>query len=148
MKKIGEILTGLEVACMTATDTVTAAAKEMSSRRIGAVLILDDAQEPIGIFTERDLMTRVIAKGLDPSREQLGTHMSKDLFTLSVDDTLTDSAGKMQDRHIRHVPVVQDGKVICLLSLRDLLRELLQIKVGEVRSLQAYIQGSGDMDAQ
>lgn len=148
MKTIGEILTGFEVACMTATDSVKAAVMEMCSRHIGAVLILDEAQSPIGIFTERDLMTRVIAKGLDPAGEKLGTHMSKDLFTLSVDDTLTDSAVKLQERHIRHVPVIQDGKVICLLSLRDLLRELLQIKVGEVRSLKAYIQGSGEMEAQ
>jgi len=93
------------------------------------------------MFTERDLMTRVIVPGADPNNIRLAKVMTKKLFTAGPDQIIRDVAREMQTRHIRHLPVIENGAVLAILSLRDLLREHLDTKRQEVQALTAYIQG-------
>jgi signal-transduction protein with cAMP-binding, CBS, and nucleotidyltransferase domain len=147
MKKIGELITGRKAITLPENATAFESALAMAEDRVGAVLVADGDGCPIGIFTERDLMLRVVVRGLDPKKERIGDHMTRDIFSVSPERTVSDAAHEMQSRHIRHLPVVQDKHVLGLLSLRDLLRDLLNHKRQEVRALRTYIQGEGESAA-
>ncbi len=144
MKRIGDLITGREVITLTEAATVQEAVLAMRDQHVGALLVLGEDGSPVGIFTERDVMLRVVVPRLDPETEVIATHMTRDLFSVSPERTLSDAAQEMQKRHIRHLPVIRGTTVLGLLSLRDLLRELLKIKLEEVQALTAYIQGEGE----
>jgi len=148
MKLIGDLLNGGAVHTLPQTATALEAAVAMHQHRVGAILVTDAAGKPAGIFTERDLMVRVVVPGLPPDEVAIGDQMTSALFTVSPERSVSDAAQEMQARHIRHLPVVENEQVIGLLSLRDLLRELLQIKDGEVEALTAYIQGDAEGGAE
>ena len=141
MKMIGELLTGRDVVTVSRATTVREAVQCMKQNQIGALMVTDQGNAPIGIFTERDLMLRVVYEGVDPKTALIGDYMTEKLFSVSPERTVSDAAHEVQARHIRHLPILRDGKLIGLLSLRDLLRELLLVKRAEVQALTAYIQG-------
>jgi len=143
MKSIRELLRERDPVSLPGTATVLDAVRKMNEAHIGAVLVRD-AGGAVGVFTERDLMTRVVEPGLEPRTTVLARVMTRDLFTSPPDRRINEVAREMQDRHIRHLPVVENGEVIGILSLRDLLREHLAVKRGEVQALTAYIQGESD----
>jgi signal-transduction protein with cAMP-binding, CBS, and nucleotidyltransferase domain len=147
VKTVREILTGRAVVALSEETTVLAAARAMKEHHVGAALVVDRRGQTVGIFTERDLMVGVVAKGIDPERSTLDRHMTRDVYMASPEDHITSAAAEMQRRHIRHLPVVEGDRVIALLSLRDLLREHLAIATGQVQALTAYIQNtSGEAD--
>lgn len=141
MKSIISLLTRRSLLSMTGEKSALVAAQAMHRARVGCVLVVDEGGTPLGIFTERDLMTRVVVPGVDPEKVRLADVMSEDLLIAGPEARVNDVAKQMQSRHIRHLPVVGDGKVLGILSLRDLLRELLAAKRQEVQALTAYIQG-------
>ena len=141
MKTIRELITGRTPMTMEGSATALEAARRMKEEHVGAVLVVDDSQALCGVFTERDLMTRIVVAGLAPDEVRLEDVMTRELFTASPDQRVNEVAREMQSRHIRHLPVVEDGTTVAMLSLRDLLREHLDAKRNEVRALTAYIQG-------
>jgi len=151
MKSLRELLnepgvpTGPDILALPPTATAFEAAQAMAKVHVGATLVVDTSGTPLGIFTERDLMTRVIVGEKDLRTCPLEAVMTRGpLFLGSPDAKANDVAREMQARHIRHVPVVEDGRVLGVLSLRDLLRANLEAKRHEVRALTAYIQGEGE----
>jgi CBS domain-containing protein len=142
MKPLAELLDGSPVHCLPCTASVLAAAREMADKRIGAILVLDEQRRLAGIFTERDLMLRVIVAGRAPDSVRLVEVMTRELYTAGPEDRVSRVAQELQARHIRHCPVVKDGRIVGILSLRDLLRAHLQVKEREVRELTDYIQGT------
>jgi CBS domain-containing protein len=99
--------------------SVRDAAKVMAERHIGAVLIAVDGQLQ-GIFTERDVLTRVVTPGLDPDDTALGGVMTPNPDTVAPDDTALSALQRMSGRGYRHLPVVKDGRLIGIVSIRDL----------------------------
>jgi CBS domain-containing protein len=91
----------------------------MRDRGIGAVLVLDAQQHLVGIFTGRDAVCRVLAVGLDPAKTKLGDVMTRDPKTMPPGKTALDALHVMQDGGFRHVPVVEDGKVVGIVSKGD-----------------------------
>ena len=144
MKSIREILTGNPVTALPSTATALEAARTMVEAKVGALLVLDPRRAPLGIFTERDLMMRVVVARRDPAAVSLQEVMTRNLFVSSPEERVTEVAHAMQERHIRHLPVVEDGRVIGMLSLRDLLRAHLTEEHEEVEVLRAYIQGESE----
>ena len=143
MKTIRDLLTGRPTVSLPGTATALDAAKTMKEAHIGALLVVD-AKGLVGIFTERDLMNRVVVPGLDPGSVPLAKVMTKDLYTAGPDRRINEVARELQARHIRHVPVVEGKEVLAMFGLRDLLREHLNLKRGEVQALTAYIQGESE----
>ena len=141
MKPLSELLGGHPVHTLPSSATVLAAVREMDAKRVGAILVLDAEDRLAGIFTERDRMTRVVVPGKDPGATLLESVMTRELLTASPEERLNEVAAKLQARHIRHIPIVEDGEVVGILSLRDLLRAHLELKEREVKHLTAYIQG-------
>jgi len=144
MKTIGDILSGRRPVSLGPAATVREAVGAMVRERVGAVLVVGDGGLALGIFTERDLMTRVVIHGRAPDQVRLSDVMTHDLYTVGCERRINEMAREMQARHIRHLPVVVDGRVVEMLSLRDLMREHVDLKRHEVQALTAYIKGEND----
>jgi signal-transduction protein with cAMP-binding, CBS, and nucleotidyltransferase domain len=142
--RIDSLLTPeMDVVALVPTATVLEATKLMVGTRRGSVLIRVNGDPPQGIFTERDLMVRVVARGRSPRNVRLEEVMTTDLFTTTPCQKVTTVRRAMRERHIRHVPVVQDGTVLTVLSMRDLLRADFEEIRDDAQALQRYIQGEG-----
>ncbi|MCK4654471.1 MAG: CBS domain-containing protein [Candidatus Cloacimonetes bacterium] len=102
-------------------DTIDTVAKVMSTYDIGSVIIVKD-NIPIGIFTERDLVNRVVARGKNCRKLKVGEVMTKELFTVSKDKKLREVYHVFVINHIRHLPVVENGHLVGIISLKDIAR--------------------------
>jgi len=98
--------------------TVTQAARLMASKNTGALLVLENDQL-VGIFTERDLVFRVIAKGLDPKTTPLSAVMTADVKVLNANQTYGHALVIMQEHGFRHVPVIEHGHAVGIVSSRN-----------------------------
>ncbi len=118
--------------------SVLEAATTMSEGRVGAIPILD-GEELVGIFSERDLMTRVVVPGRDPGATPVAEVMTRDVVHAAPDESVEDCLDKMRRAGCRHLPVVADGRVIAVLSMRDLLHDEIEEQESELRDLRAYL---------
>ena len=121
MKAIAEIIEGHPLIHANPSDKVREVAQMMSDRNVGAIAILDSGRL-VGLFSERDLMARVVAPGLDPDQTAVSNVMTKDLVVADAGDGVGEALQKMNDYKCRHLPVVRSGKLIGMLSIRDLLQ--------------------------
>ncbi|NBC34638.1 MAG: CBS domain-containing protein [Alphaproteobacteria bacterium] len=100
-------------------------ARLMTESGIGAVVVMA-GDDLCGMFTERDLMTRVVDKRLDPGLVTVDQVMTPDPVTVTRDTTITEAMILVSQRHLRHLPVMEDGVLVAMLSARDLLRSILR----------------------
>ncbi|HEY6139268.1 MAG TPA: CBS domain-containing protein [Thermoanaerobaculia bacterium] len=121
MKRIAEIIEGRPLYHAASTESVRDAARRMTEWNVGAIAIVDGGKL-VGVFSERDLMTRVVAAGLDPDGTPIDTVMTKNIGVAEPVENIDDALGKMYSLKCRHLPVVDSGKLIGMLSLRDLLQ--------------------------
>jgi CBS domain-containing protein len=120
-------------------QTALEAAQLMTEKRIGAVPVLEGDQL-VGIFTERDLMTRVVAANKPPSTVTVGEVMTCNLIAAEADESYQSALRKMQRHGCRHLPVVSGEQLVGIVSLRDLLTLDREIKEEEIQLLDAYIR--------
>jgi CBS domain-containing protein len=120
MKQIAELIQGRPIFHADSSESVREVAKMMSEKNIGAIAILDSGRL-VGVFSERDLMKRVVAVGLNPEKTVVAKVMTKDLVVGKPDDDINSALQKMYSLGCRHLPVVDSGKLIGMISLRDLL---------------------------
>jgi CBS domain-containing protein len=121
--------------------TVMDVAVTMSEGRIGAIPIIE-GERLVGIFSERDLMTRVVVSGRDAHETRVEEVMTPKVVTAGLDEPVERCLEKMRRAGCRHLPVVQDGRVIAMLSMRDLLKDEIDEQDEEIRQLRAYIHQS------
>jgi CBS domain-containing protein len=100
-------------------DTVRAAAKEMAEHACSSILICEGSKL-VGIFTERDLLARVVAEGLDPDRTKLDEVMSADPDRIEGGEPVIEAIRRMDEFNYRHLPVMEKERVLGVVSLRDL----------------------------
>jgi CBS domain-containing protein len=129
-----------EVFTLSPTATVQEAAKKMADHHVGSIVVLE-GDKLVGIFTERDLLNRVISKGLDPQAVALSGVMSKNVRTVSVEDSVEGCYQKMQDTKCRHIPLVEGDKVVGIVTMRNILEFLTEQMKTENIHLKNYIQG-------
>lgn len=110
----------------------------MTEHQIGAVPVLDD-ERLVGIFTERDVMGRVVAAGLDPERTTVGEVMSTDLVVAGASEGYEACLTRMQQARVRHLLVLDDGRLAGIVSLRDLLAADVNEKDDAITMLNAYV---------
>ncbi len=110
----------------------------MSEGRIGAIPIIE-GERLVGIFSERDLMTRVVVSGRDAQETRVEEVMTHKVVTAGLDEPVARCLEKMQRAGCRHLPVAHDGRVIAMLSMRDLLKDEIDEQGEEIRHLRAYI---------
>jgi CBS domain-containing protein len=116
---------------------VSDAARAMRDSDIGDVLVTEDGRL-VGIMTDRDIVVRVLAKGLDPLTTPLSAVCSRGLTTLSPGDTIETATARMRERAVRRLPVVEDGRLVGILALGDLAVDLdPQSVLGEISAAPA-----------
>ncbi len=111
---------GPDVIVAAPTSTVLEVSKLMTEANVGSIIIREEGRV-LGIFTERDLLRRVVARGKDPSALPVAEVMSSPVKHCRLDDTIAQCAERLVDSHIRHLAVIEDGALIGLIGLRDLL---------------------------
>ena len=114
--------------CLAAPDeSVLGAAQRMSRQRIGTLLVLDEAKEPVGLVTDRDLVLRVLVAGRDPQKTPIGKVMTRDPKVVEEDSPIEAALGLMRSGGFRRVPVVdRDRRLVGILSLDDVLALLAE----------------------
>ena len=126
-----------------AHQTVLEVASMMVEHNIGAVPVLKDGQLT-GIFSERDLMSRVVVGGKDPARTLVSQVMTEDPLTIAPNDPLETCLTLMKRHGFRHLPVCAGGELKGVVSLRDILLHDLDEKDDEVRMMRAYLHSTPD----
>jgi CBS domain-containing protein len=124
-------------------QTVLETVRIMVQHNIGAVPVLRNGKL-VGIFSERDLMKRVVAEGLDPRSTCLAEVMTDDPVSVSTDEEVESCMTLMRRNGFRHLPVCFEGQLVGIVSLRDILLHDLDEKDDEVRMMRAYIHSVPD----
>jgi CBS domain-containing protein len=123
--------------------TVMEAVRTMDQESIGAVAVTD-GHKLVGMFSERDLMLRVVSEKRDPERTYVREVMTSPVATIRRDSTADDALKVMLDKHFRHLPIVdRDDKLVGMISLRSLLHDKVEDLTGQLDSLEAYFTADG-----
>ena len=120
--------------------TVIDAVNTMNDHHVGSVLVCEGG-DPVGVFSERDVLVRVVAAHRDPRQTLVRDVMTTRLYTAAPDDTLLEVMRLMTDRRCRHVPVMEGENLIGLVSIGDLTKATQYNLRQEVRELSSYIGG-------
>ncbi len=125
---------------VTPTMTVAAAVAEMNRNRVGAVVVLDGGRLA-GIFTERDVLRRVVGAGVDPNTTSVSAVMTGNVLTVTSETTIDQALALFTEKRCRHLPVVTDGRLIGLVSIGDTTRWMAEAHRAEAEHLKNYIAG-------
>lgn len=120
------------------TASVLEVIRIMTDARVGAIPIVE-GERILGIFSERDLMTRVVVAGRDAANTPVVEVMTRKVLTAEGEDTRSQCLERMRDARCRHLPVLEEGRLIAVLSMRDLLRDEIEEQHEEIEGLRAYI---------
>jgi CBS domain-containing protein len=129
---------GYAVFSVEPTITVFHAIELMCEKNIGGLLIVKNNQL-VGIFTERDYARKLILKGKSSRDTLIGELMTANPFTVSTKSSIEDCMQIMSDRHFRHLPVVDDGKLVGMISIGDVVRQVINDQKSVIEHLQQYI---------
>lgn len=119
--------------------TVLDALRQMEERNIGALLVME-GERLVGIFSERDYARRMVLHGRASKDTSVREVMTPEVFVISPDVTSGECMVHMTDRHIRHLPVVEDGRVVGVISIGDVVRAVIQDLRFTIHQLESYIQ--------
>jgi CBS domain-containing protein len=121
---------------------VLEAARYMTEKQIGAAAVVD-GDRIVGVFSERDLMTRVIVAGRMAEQTRVAEVMTRDVVACTPEETHAAGLRRMQMAKCRHLPIVQDEQLLGFVSLRDLMQIEIEEKDEELRHINAYVQSTG-----
>ncbi len=141
MAKVKDLIKNRETFTVQQHQTVLEVAKFLVEHNIGAVPVLHD-KKLVGIFSERDIMKRVVAEARDPRTTKVSDIMTKGPVTVTPETSVEDCMLLMRDHNCRHLPICQDNALWGLISLRDVLAHDVAEKDEEARHLKAYIHSS------
>ncbi|NUO82300.1 CBS domain-containing protein [candidate division KSB1 bacterium] len=123
--------------------TVLDAVHAMMQNRVGAVAVVDK-ERLAGIFTERDVMIKIVAPKRSPEATLISEVMTKGVESVTTNTTAPEALRLMLQRHIRHLPITdQEGKILGMLSIRNLLRHQNEYLARELKGLEAYLTADG-----
>jgi CBS domain-containing protein len=124
-----------------APETITVEVlKLMAEKNIGAVLIIKD-NNIVGIFSERDYARKIVLKGKSSVNTHVSEFMSTTITTVKANTPITECMQLMTDKHIRHLPVVEDEKIIGVVSIGDIVNQIIKDQKNTIQQLENYIIG-------
>ena len=139
MSHLKSLIREVEVVTLPPSSTVLEASKKMTERAIGSIVVMDGG-ELAGIFTERDLLNRVVSACLDPEKVTLVQVMSRRVRTVSIQDSVEAVFNRMEETKCRHMPVVDGAKIVGVVTMRSILEWLTAQIKEENLFLKNYIQ--------
>jgi CBS domain-containing protein len=131
---------GSAVHAVASTITIADAVAEMNKKRIGCIVVVD-AGQLAGIFTERDVLRRVVGAGLDPKTARVADVMTSHVHTIPPEATIEQTMTLFGEMHCRHIPVVEKGQIKGLISIGDISRWMSDVSRSEADHLKNYIAG-------
>jgi CBS domain-containing protein len=131
---------GSDVHAVASTITIAEAVAEMNRKRIGCIVVIDEGQLA-GIFTERDVLRRVVGASLDPKVVRMSEVMTKNVHTIPPDATIERTMVLFAEMRCRHIPVVDRGQLKGLISIGDISRWMADSSRAEADHLKSYISG-------
>ena len=142
MNKVRQLLKakGEQVWTISKDSTVLESLELMAEKRIGSLLVLEGGQV-IGIFTERDYARRVGPDRLRPEETRIEEVMTRELITVDPNQTVNDCMVLMTDNHIRHLPVMDEGRLVGIISVGDVVKDMIEELEFHVEQLKSYITG-------
>jgi CBS domain-containing protein len=141
MSQVRDIVGNRELYSVRESDTVAAAARRMADLQCGAILVLDDGRLR-GVFSERDLMLRVVLERRDPETTPVAEVMTAAVVTVEETATAEEAMERMQAHAIRHLAVTRGDQAVAFLSMRDLMHHELSRQTDELHHMRAYIHSS------
>ena len=131
---------GRNVYSVAPTVTVAEAVAEMNLHRVGSVLVIDGGRL-VGIFTERDVLRRVVGPGLDPHDVKVENVMTTNVLTIKPEATIDETMALFTEKRLRHLPVFENGKLVGTISSGDVTRWISDHHRAEAEQLKNYIAG-------
>jgi CBS domain-containing protein len=131
---------GSAVYAVTPTMTIAEAVSEMNRMRAGSVVVMEGFRLA-GIFTERDVLRRVVGAGLDPKIMRVADVMSRNVHTICPETTVEETMVAFAEKRCRHLPVLSGSKLVGLISIGDISRWMADTHKAEADQLKSYISG-------
>ena len=138
MKKLRDIMRYGFLFTVQRVTTVSDAVRAMAAHNVGIVSVLE-GDKLVGVFSERDVVRRVVDRGLDPARTPVGDVMTTELVVADADEDYQSAMRKMDQANIRHLLVVSEGRILSMISIRDLMRVHMDAQGEEIRYLREYL---------
>ena len=130
---------GTSIVSIAPTATVLEAARLMNERSVGGLLVVDDAGALLGIFTERDILRRVVAASLPPETTKVADVFTRDVVTTTPDASVDDCGAIMSSRRVRHLPVVDAKGLHGVVTIGDLLAHRVAEHETTIQHLNSYV---------
>lgn len=138
MKKIRDIMRYGFLFTVQRATMVADAVRMMAAHNVGIVSVLE-GDKLVGVFSERDVVRRVVDRGVDPARTPVGDVMTTELVVADADEDYQSAMRKMDQANIRHLLVVSEGRILSMISIRDLMRVHRDDQGEEIRYLREYL---------
>jgi CBS domain-containing protein len=133
---------GSEIFCVAPDATVFEAIQMMDAKNVGALLVTRDS-ELLGIISERDYTRKVFLRGRHSRETRVDEIMSRNLTVTAPNEPVENCLRMMTERHIRHLPVVENEKLVGLISIGDLVKHVISCQSATIAHLENYIHGGG-----
>jgi len=142
MNNVAEIikLKGNEVFTISPNITVFDALKILAEKNIGALVVTKN-EKVVGIFSERDYARKIILKGKSSIVTTVNELMTKDVLYVSQTDSIDKCMDLMSENHIRHLPVIEEEKLVAVISIGDVVKHIIKHQKFQIRELEKYIKG-------
>ena len=139
--KVEQILQskGTEVFAVREDDVINDAVALLNDKNIGAVVVRGGNDDVVGILSERDIVRRLGAKGVDALTMRVKDCMTPEPFTCSPDASVDDLMAQMTEKRVRHLPVTADGKILGVVSIGDVVKRKIEQAEQEAEALKEYI---------
>lgn len=134
---------GHEVWSIGVEASVHTALKQMKTKNVGALVVVDDSDQMIGIFSERDAVRKGILEGKDSRDTLVRELMTSPVIAISPENSLDECMVIMSEKHIRHLPVQKDGKLVGVVTIRDVVKNIIRNQRNTINELETYIRGGG-----
>ncbi len=131
---------GYDVWSTTPRTTVFDALRMMADKNVGALLVMD-GEKVMGIFSERDYARKVVLQGRSSKDTQVSEIMTSKLVTIHPDQTIEEAMELMTNKRVRHLPVMEDEHLLGMISIGDVLREIIYVQLSTIRQLEDKILG-------
>ena len=138
MKKLRDIMRSGFLFMVQRETSVREAVRVMTAHNVGIVLVLE-GDRLVGVFSERDVVRRLVDRGLDPDRTSVGDIMTAEIIVGDPEEDYQSAIRKMDQANIRHLLVVKGAQMLSMISIRDLIRVDMQDKGEELRYLREYL---------
>jgi CBS domain-containing protein len=130
---------GRQVITVTPSDTLTSVAAMLYTRKVGAFVVTDATAKVVGIVSERDIIRAIATAGAESLSGPVSNIMTRDVFFAELGETVDALLGRMTDRRIRHLPVLERGNLVGIISIGDLVKAKIAATEHEAQTLKAYI---------